>query len=78
MTTPDEPKRTIEVLNSDYQWTSVAGLARLRVGDVFRMFEPDGQPVATPDGRTEFVVKTEAQMTAFNCFGSPRLAVEID
>jgi hypothetical protein len=37
-------KRRVEVKRIDV-WTAVGGLTDVKMGDVFRMFEPDGTPV---------------------------------
>lgn len=47
--------RRLEVLQGE-TWTECPDLGRLMPGDVFRMFEPSGEPVVGDGGWTEWTV----------------------
>lgn len=68
--------RRIDRLSSRHEWAQVNSISQIRRNDVFRMFEPDGAPVALPDGRTEFVARSDAAPIAVD--GEQHWAVEVD
>lgn len=68
--------RRVERVSSKRSWVALQAIRQIRRGDVFRMFEPDGVPVASANGRTEFVAKNDATQIVVD--GERRWAVEID
>lgn len=42
--------RKVEVLQGDGSWVEVRSIGQLEFGDIFRAFEPTGEPVLNEDG----------------------------
>lgn len=51
-------QRSVEV-KCDNEWLSREGIHKLRKGQKFRMFEPDGEPVVGINDKTEFLAISE-------------------
>lgn len=50
--------RTVERLKG-VAWTPIVGINELHKGNVFRMFEPDGEPVVSNEGEIIFHATSE-------------------
>lgn len=51
--------RKIEVQRKNGEFEDIGTLRYIFAGDVFRMFEPTGEPVVHTDGRTVFLAISE-------------------
>lgn len=55
--------RRVEVFN-DGKWKRIVSIGQIEKGDIFRAFEPDGEPVVGRNGSRNFVAKDSAGIEA--------------
>lgn len=56
--------RKVEVLQNSGEWVEVQSLGQIEKGDVFRVFESDGEPLLNEDGGAMFIALNEASVDA--------------
>lgn len=72
-------KRKVLVLSDDIEpvWLEIK-FEELKTGDLFKLFEPTGEPVVTDDGRTEFLCTSDAFLGPYGPEKSTVWTVETD